>query len=392
MRSIGRHIAISALLATALAPMARSAAAIDWTGCAVPIFGADKHAAIAACTSILDRSDLNDADRVRALLTRGRALHRDLNIDAAIRDFDEAIKLAPKDPEPLVRRASAAFYKEDYAAASDLAKQALSLDAKNSEAFDTLGTVALVTHDYAAAKFDYDTAVELDPGSVVARFHRFELLMNVGAQRESMKELDDLLALNSDGLDKEFTEFRGKQVSYRTLARLERATMFEAMGRFEESIKALDDLVRTDPGAISYGWRGWYYYNRSRFDLAMADIDKALSYDPNLAVLYNLKGQVYLYTKQYERAIASFTRSLELRIDTPGSSYWSRALALRALHRTDEAEKDAQAAVTADCCFLVRKSKTLIKLGYLQPAIANSDVPSAVHDAVHACMLDERCW
>ncbi|MGH6725484.1 MAG: tetratricopeptide repeat protein, partial [Pseudolabrys sp.] len=180
MRSVGRHIAISALLVTALAPMANSADAVDWTGCAVPVFGADKLAAVAACTAILNRSDLSDADRVRALLTRGRALHRDLNIDAAIQDFDKAIKLAPKDPAPLLRRASAAFYKKDYAAASDLARQALRLDAKNSEAFDTLGTIALVTHDYGAAKFDYDKAVELDPRSVVSRFHRFELLMDVG--------------------------------------------------------------------------------------------------------------------------------------------------------------------------------------------------------------------
>ncbi len=392
MRSVGRPIAICALILAAMPSVALSAAPVDWTGCAAPVFGADKRAAIAACTSVIERADLSDADRERALLTRGRAFHRDLNIDAAIRDFDEAIKLAPKDPEPLLRRASAAFYKNDYAAATDLARQALNLDAKNADAFDTLGTVAMVARDYDIAKADYDRAIELDPRSVVARFHRFQLLMDVGAQRESMKELDDLLAQNSDDLDKMFTEFRGKQVSYRTLARLERATMFEAMGRFEDSIKALDDLVRTDPGAISYGWRGWYYHNRSQFDRAIADIDKALTCDPNLAVLYNLQGQVYLYTKQYERAAASFTRSLELHIDTPGSSYWSRALALRALHRPDEAEKDAQAAVTADCCFLFRKSKTLIQLGYLQPTTANTDVALAVHDAVHACMLDERCW
>ena len=216
--------------------------------------------------------------------------------------------------------------------------------------------------------------------------------MQIGTQRESIKELDALLALNTADLDTMYTNFRGADVAYRTPARLKRATMFESMGRFEDSIKALDDLVLTDPGAVSHGWRGWYYLNRSAFDLALADINKALSYDLNLAVLYNLQGRLYLYTKDYERAIASFTRSLELRIDTPGNSYWSRALALRALHRTDEAKKYAQTAVTADCCFLIRKSETLIKLGYLPPPSKITDEASAIHDAVHACMLDERCW
>lgn len=391
MGSLGRHL-ISVLILTALPSIALSAAPVDWTGCAVPVFGADKPAAITACTSILNRTDLSDADRVRALITRGRASHRQLDIDAAIRDFDAAIKLAPKDPAPLVRRASAAFYKHNYREAYEFSQQALSLDAKNSEAYDTIGTIALVTRNYAMAKANYDKAIELDLRGVVPRFHRFELLMQVGAQRESIKELDDLLALNTVDLDTMYTNFRGADVAYRTLARLERATMFEAMGRFEDSLKALDDLVRTDPGAVSYGWRGWYYLNRSEFDLALADINKALSYDSNLAVLYNLQGQVYLYTKDYERAVAAFTRSLDFRIDTPGSSYWSRSLALRALHRTDEAEKDAQAAVKFDHDFLVYKAQTLVKLGYLQPPSKNTDEASAIHDAVHACMLDERCW
>ncbi len=391
MGGLGRHF-ISALILTALPSIALSAAPLDWKGCAVPVFGADKAAAVAACTLILNRTDLSDTDRERALITRGRALHRQSDIDAAIRDFDAAIKLAPKDPEPLVRRASAAFFKNSYREAYDLSQQALSLDAKNSEAYDTIGTIALVTRRYGAAKAAYDKAIELDPRGVVPRFHRFELLMQVGAQRELTKELDDLLALNTADLDTMYTNFRGADIAYRTLARLERATMFEAMGRFEDSLQALDDLVRTDPGAVSYGWRGWYYFNRSEFALALADINKALSYDPNLAVLYNLQGQVYLYTKDYERAIAALTRSLDLRIDTSGSSYWSRALALRALHRADEAEKDAQAAVRADCCFFIRKSETLIKLGYLQPPAKDTDEASAIHDAVHACMLDERCW
>ena len=219
-----------------------------------------KSAAVAACTLILNRTDLSNTDRERALVTRGRASHRQLDIDAAIRDFDAAIKLAPKDPAPLVRRASAAFYKNDYREAYDFAQQALSLDAKNSEAYDTIGTIALVTRDYGAAKAAYDKAIELDPRGVVPRFHRFELLMQVGAQRELIKELDDLLALNTADLDTMYTNFRGADVAYRTLARLERATMFEAMGRFEDSLKALNDLVRTDPGAVSYGWRGWYYF------------------------------------------------------------------------------------------------------------------------------------
>jgi len=182
MRGFHRYVAMCALILTALPSIALSAAAIDWTGCALPIFGADKRAAIVACTSILNRTDLSNADRERALIIRGRAAHRDADIDSAIRDFDAAIALAPKDPEPLVRRASAAFFKKDYGSAVELAERALRLNPKYAEAHDILGTVALVTGNYGMAKSEYDKAIELDPGSVVARHHRIELLIAAGAQ------------------------------------------------------------------------------------------------------------------------------------------------------------------------------------------------------------------
>ena len=224
MNIVHRYVAIGALILAALPSAAITADVINWNGCTVPIFGADKRAPIAACTALLNRDGLRDADRERALLVRGRAYHRNDDVDAAIRDFDAAIKVAPQDPEPLLRRASAAFSQEDYDAATGLAERALRLDAKNANAYDTLGTVALVKRNYRMAKAQYDRAIELDPGSVESRFHRFAVFMKVGAQREAMRELDDLLALNSADLDRESTDFHGKEVPYRIMVRLERAT------------------------------------------------------------------------------------------------------------------------------------------------------------------------
>lgn len=378
-------------LVIAVAPSLSVAAQVNWTGCAIPNTGDDKLKAIEACTRVL-AGELTDADRERALIMRGRAAHRAGNLDAAIRDFDEAINLAPKDPEPLVRRASAAFHKRDYPNAFVFARHALHLDANHPEALDTLGVIAMVTGNFAMGKEAFDRAITLKPDDVVFRFHRHQYWMRIGAGAEALKELEDLLALKTSDLDTQFLDFRGRDITYRAMARLNRATMLESMGRFPEALKAFDDFVQTDPGPFSYGWRGWYYFNRDNFDLAKADLDKALSYDPDFWILHNLEGQVYLYKQEYERAIASFDRSLALKPDQPGSSYWSRALALRALHRTDEAKKDALKAFSEDPGFLRRKGKTLTRLGYLQSPANDTDVHAAVRDAVDACMLDEKCW
>lgn len=367
-------------------------ASVDWAGCAVPKFGDDRSRAIEACTIVLNRADLSDVDRARALITRGRAEHMRKDIDAAIRDFDDAINLVPRDPEPLARRASAAFFKRDYPTAFVLTKQALQINPDYAVALDILGVIGLTSGDYQMAKTAFDRAIALKPDDVDARFNRFQYWMAINAQREGLRELADLLALSTSDLDTQFTEFRGKDITYRTFARLERATMLEAMGRYPEAIKAFDDFVQTDPGVFSYGWRGWYHIDRSQLDLAKADVEKALSYDPNFFLLHELQGLIFTGTNEYERAVASFTRALELGPDQTGDSYWWRALAQRALHHPEAAQNDALKAFSTDPTFLRTKLKVFKEFGYWQPPSPGADASSAVRDAAQACMLDERCW
>jgi tetratricopeptide (TPR) repeat protein len=384
-----RQILVSIIIA--ILPALALAAPVDWTSCAVPSAGESKMKAIEGCTRVLS-NELTDAERERALIIRGRAAQMTSDLEGAIRDFDEAIDLAPKDPEPLVRRASAAFHKRDYPNAFVFARHALQLDANHPEALDTLGVIAMITGNFAMGKEAFDRAIALKPDDVSARFHRHQYWLHIGANTEALKEIDGLLALQTSDLDTKFMDFRGREITYRSMARLNRGTTLESMGRFPDALKAFDDFVQNDPGPFSYGWRGWYHFNRDDFDLAKADLDKALSYDPNFWILHNLEGQVYLYKQDYERAVAAFDRSLTLKPDHSGSSYWSRALALRALHRIDEARKDAFKAFSEDPDFLRQKAKTFVRLGYLQPPRNDTDVQAAVRDAVDACMLDEKCW
>jgi tetratricopeptide (TPR) repeat protein len=386
-----RRIVIYAAIAAGLVSAAR-ATEPDWSDCVVPAFGADKHKALAACDAILARSDISDADRERALIIGGRAAHMANDLHKAIRHFAEAIKLAPDSPEPLVRLASASYAKGDYETAAAFAEKALKLDEKYAPAFDIIGTIGLATKNFTLAKAAYDKEIELAPNDVWARFHHFELLMDINAQPEALKDLDKLLALPAHDLDTQFTEYRGRELSYHTFARLERAAMLQSMGRLPEALQAFDDFVRVDPGAFSYGWRGWYHLDYSDFDLAKADLDRALSYAPDFWILHDLQGLVYLHTKEYERAVDSYTRSLALGPDRPGDSYWSRAVALRALRRVDEAEADAQKALATDRDFRDMKLTKLAKLGYFAPGGNAADFEAAVRDAATACMLDERCW
>ncbi|HEY0301620.1 MAG TPA: tetratricopeptide repeat protein [Rhizomicrobium sp.] len=368
-----------------------AAAAEPAVACVVPTDAGDPGAAIDGCGVRLALPGLSNAERATALKIRGRANHMAGNLDNAIRDFDTAIELSPNDPELRVRRGWTAYDKGDYLYVIALAEQAVGLDHEHAPAFDLLGAAAAQTGNLALAKAAYDKSIEMQPNVVLSRFHRYQLYLQVGAQREALSELDELLRLDFAELDTTFTELRGKRVSYRTLSRLDRATLLDAMGRHDDAERAFNDFVKVEPGPVSYGWRGWHFFDRSQFDRAQADLVVALSYDEKFWILHNLQGQVYNYTDRYDSAIASFTRSLELEPKS-GSSLWGRALALRELHRTAEATKDSLAAIAADRDFLQRKLGSLTKLGYLQVARNERVDMPAVQDAVRACMLDMKCF
>jgi tetratricopeptide (TPR) repeat protein len=385
MSYVIRVIALCASLAALPGPAGAAESA-----CVTPAFGVDRVAVIAACTAEL-QTTLSDKERLRLLITRGRAAHRDGQLQDAIRDFDAALALAPGEVEPYLRRAWTAYDQKDYARVISLAGSALELDQNNAEPYDLMGVVAADARNFAAAKAAYDKAVALAPGSVMPRFHRFELYKQIGAHREAIEELNALLALDTPELDTRFDQVRHRKMSYRTLSRLERAKMFVSMGREDDAIKAFDAWVNVEPGPVSYTWRGWFYLDRNRFDLARADLEKASSYDANFWLPYNLQGWVACYRRDYAAAVPLFTAAIERRHNA-GTSYWGRSIALRELKRTDEATKDALTAVSVDSNFLDRKIKTLTQLGYLQLPKDGGDRMPAVRDAVTACMLDERCW
>jgi tetratricopeptide (TPR) repeat protein len=313
------------------------------------------------------------------------------DLTTAIGYFELAIKLAPNDPEPLTRRASATYATGDYETAAAFAEKALTIDNNYAPALDVLGTIGLALPNYPLAKAAYDREVELTPNDVIAKFHHFQYFLYINAQPEALQDLEKLLALPSTSLESQFTSFHGRDISFKTFGLLERATLLESMGRLPEALKAFDNFVEADPGEFSYGWRGWYYINRDQLDLAQSDLDKALSYAPRFSILHNLKGLTFFRTKQYDRAIEEYTRAVVLNPGEAAVSYWMRAMALRALGRVDEAEVDALKAVSTDANFRDRKLKKLSQLGYFAPVDDPGKLASAIQDAVKACMLDERC-
>jgi tetratricopeptide (TPR) repeat protein len=378
------------LIFSAAIIVATSLPAVATSGCIEPLFNTQKEAIITACTS--DLAESSDTDlRFKALINRGRAyLVTGHNIEAA-RDFDAASELKPNDPDPQIRRGWVAFAQRDYQRVGTVVENVLKIKPDSAEAYDLLGSTAGAAGNIRLAKAAFDKAVESAPKRLMPRYHRFQFYKNTRQHQAALDELNELLKLNLPELDTMFDSIRHRQMSDRTMAHLEQATMLVAMGRNDEALKAYDERVKIEPSAVSYAERGAFYFDQEQYDLASSDLKKAISYDPTFWFPYNVQGWVAAYSRRYETAVPLFTDAID-REPGAGTSYWGRAIALREIKRTDDAINDAIKALTVDRKFFNEKAGALAELGYLVPPRDRGDRLAAVRDAARACMMDEKCW
>jgi tetratricopeptide (TPR) repeat protein len=147
--------ALSVLL-LALQVMCGTAFADDASICAE----ASGDEAISACTRVITsrRGNLSQAYYNRAIEYRNKG-----EIDRAIADYDEAIRLDPKDANAYTNRGRAYFAKGNNDRAIAEYDEAIRLDPKNKIAYNNRGSAYEAKGDNDRAIADYNVAIRLDP-------------------------------------------------------------------------------------------------------------------------------------------------------------------------------------------------------------------------------------
>lgn len=107
--------------------------------------------------------------------------------------------------------------------------------------------------------------------------------------------------------------------------------------------------------AILYSSRAQAYTQKSKFDLAIKDYNKAIELKKsvdgfNLSFLYYERGQIYEHTGEYDLAIKDYSEMIELTPDDWGSwkadAYLNRGRVKKHLNCIGEAEHDFRKALT----------------------------------------------
>lgn len=370
----------------------RAASAQDAGSACAPItIRSDLAAVVQACTQALGAPDLTNEQRATLLFYRGRG-HKALeHLSAAETDFRAGLALAPDNVGLNIFIGWVAFDRRDFDTFYRIVAKLLERFPNEASVHDLAGSAAEQRKDPPSALAEYNKALELDPGSIMALEHRGHLYWRYGALSEALADYRTIAASKDSAVDDKYSDFYGRKISYRTLARLNEVKLLENFGHTEPVEKQLAEFVRVEPSYVSYGWWGMYCLHRSQLDCAEEKFEKALTYAPDFWFLHSRLSDTLLYKKQYDASLRSIDRAIALNPKS-GPLHYQRALTLRELKRVDEAIKEAVASIHIEPAFMKRLGPDLIKLGYLQPEASGSNLVPMFDDALRACMLDERCW
>lgn len=109
--------------------------------------------------------------------------------------------------------------------------------------------------------------------------------------------------------------------------------------------------IELDPKqALAFNNRGFAYYTKKNYDLALKDYDQAIALNPNFALAYNNRGDAYFQRKEYDRAQADYNKAIVLKTDYY-LAYHNRGLTYYEQKNYDQAINDFNKAISLKANF-----------------------------------------
>ncbi|MEZ5429092.1 MAG: tetratricopeptide repeat protein [Pyrinomonadaceae bacterium] len=252
------------------------------------------------------------------------------NYDAAITDTTRAIASNPKDALSYGVRADAYFRLKKHTQAIADYSSAIGIDPRDQFYF-ARGGVYLITRDDQAAIKDFTQTIALNPNHAGAYDKRGDAYRNLRKYAEAVNDYTKLIELDPQSvrahvdrglafekLDKfpeainDYTKAVALDPKY-AWAYNNRGYIYERQNKYAEAIKDYTTAIGIEPKtAMFYRNRGNAFYEQEKFDEATKDLTKAIEIDPKFVWAYNNLGNVLHKQKKYAEAIAKFEKALEI--------------------------------------------------------------------------------
>jgi tetratricopeptide (TPR) repeat protein len=328
---------------------------------------------IAACTRQINSGRWKGHNLAISYYNRGIFWYDKGDNDKAIADYTRALGLSPDYASAYNNRGNAYSAKGDLDRALTDYDRAIQIDAKDPFRWNNRALIWKRKGNYDLAIADFDQAIRIDPGYTAAYTNRGEAYELKGDIERAKIDYNRAL-----GTPQKFSN--GKWAHDKARERLGALGSSPAPSRttppppapsrvattFEQDQKLCNSSdTKIDEGiasctrqitsgrwqghdlAISYYNRGIFYYDKDDNDRAIADYTKALELSPNYTSAFNNRGNAYAAKGELDRAIADYDQAI--KIDPKDPFRWNnRGLAWKRKGLFDRAIPDFDQAIKID--------------------------------------------
>ncbi len=269
--------------------------------------------AIAQLTTAISDAKPNKAalDPAAIHFYRGTAYGKKGEFDRAIADYNQAIKLNPKDAEAFNNRGVAYGYKGEYDRAIADYNQAIKLNPQLAEAFNNRGIAYYDKGEYDRAIADYNQAILLNPKDAEAFNNRGVAYRKKGEYDRAIANYNQAILLNP----KLAEAFYNRGIAYRK------------KGEYDRAIADYNQAILLNPKyAEAFNNRGNTYSKKGEYDRAIADYNQAILLNPKYAEAFNNRGVAYEKKGDKVKAVESYRQALALAQNQQEKEFVQRKL------------------------------------------------------------------
>jgi tetratricopeptide (TPR) repeat protein len=261
------------------------------------------------------------------------------DVDRAIADFDEAIRIDPKYADAFFERGRTfADNKHDRDRAIADFTEALRLNPRLAAALRYRGDEYRRKGDYDHALADHNEALRIAPNYAGVYFDRAFTWKSKGDIDRAIADFGEAIRIDPKYAD-----------AYFQRARIWNDNKHD----YDRAIADNTEAIRLSPRlAAAFDNRGIAYRVKGDPDHALADFNEAIRLDPNLAYAYYQRGLVWRGKGDADRAIADFSDAIRLDPKSADNLYQRGLTSENNKHDLDRALADYDAAIRLDPKFL----------------------------------------
>jgi len=263
--------------------------------------------AIAACTRAIASDRYRGRDLAKLYSDRAFEYGNKGELDRAISDYIDAIRIDPKYAHAYVGRGLVWHAKGDPDRAIADFNEAIRLDPQQVLAYTYRGNTWYENGDPDRAIADFNEAIRLDPKRAPAYNNR-------GLARRDKGELDGAIADYNEAirLDPKYPD------AYNS-----RGVAWHDKGELDRAIADFTEAIRLAPKyALAYNNRGNAWREKGDLDRAIADCNEAIRINPKYHGALLNRGLTYLYSGAPAKALADANRASQLDPNDAYNALW----------------------------------------------------------------------